>query len=277
MAVGVGAWRERVWGALDCACVGPALPVKAVYDRGMKVNQALDCSAAGGHGGPVAVAVADGGEATVGQERGARARARLLQEAIGIFASKGYARASTREICLAAGQNVSAIHYYFGDKAGLYRAALLDPIEATSERFAGFDDPALSLAESLQRLMGALLTPPAGSAAPDLAMRLFLREMLEPSSAFLDIVSQHILPQHQRLVALLARHVGLTEPDDAVHQLAFALAAMAHDHCMSRPFMEALAPGLLRGPDALDRVLMRLVGYGEALVAHERTRRRLAV
>lgn len=232
----------------------------------MKINQALDFSSSRGAADAEA-------EASAGHERGARARGRLLQEAIRIFAEKGFARASTREICQAARQNVSAIHYYFGDKAGLYRAALLDPIEATSERFAGFDDPALSLGQSLHSLMGALLTPPLGSAAPDLAMRLFLREMIEPTSAFMDIVSQHILPQHQRLVALLARHVGVADPDDAVHQLAFALAAMAHDYCMSRPFMEALAPGLLHGPDALDHVLMRLVGYGEALVAHERTRR----
>jgi len=232
----------------------------------MKINQALDFVGDPGH----AEAEADNAS---GQERGARARSRLLQEAIRIFADKGFARASTREICQAAGQNISAIHYYFGDKAGLYRAALLDPIDATSARFAGFDDPALSLADALRMLMGALLAPPTDSAAPDVAMRLFLREMIEPSSAFLDIVSQHILPQHQRLVALLARHVGLTEPDDAVHQLAFALSAMAHDYCMSRPFMEGLAPGLLRGDDAMAGVLARLVGYGEALVAHERQRR----
>jgi len=235
--------------------------------RAMKVNQALDllpASAAPGEGD----APPDG----VGsQDRGARARERLLHEAIRIFAEKGFARASTREICLAAGQNVASIHYYFGDKAGLYRAALLRPIEETSARFEGFDDPALSLEQALRRLMGAFLMPPAaGAAQPDPEARLFLREMLEPSSAFMDIVSQHILPQHQRLVRLLARHVGLAEPDEALHQMAFALSAMAHDYCMSRPFMDALAPRLLHGEGALERVLERLVGYGVAMVAQER-------
>ena len=87
----------------------------------MKVNQALDF-------------VSSEPDAPSGQERGARARERLLLEATRIFAEKGFARASTREICQAAGQNVAAIHYYFGDKAGLYRAALVRPIVTTSEQ-----------------------------------------------------------------------------------------------------------------------------------------------
>lgn len=223
----------------------------------MKVNQALDF-------------VSSEPDAPSGQERGARARERLLLEATRIFAEKGFARASTREICQAAGQNVAAIHYYFGDKAGLYRAALVRPIVTTSEAIAGFDDPHLSLSQALRHLMEGFLCPPEAGAPPDPEMRLFLREMLEPSGAFMDIVSQHILPQHRKLVALLARHVGAGEPDDALHQLAFALSAMVHDYCTSRAFMDGLAPGLLRGPDALARVLDRLVGYGVALVEHER-------
>lgn len=238
----------------------------------MKVNQALDyfSGAADGSGEP---APPDAHEPTAGQERGARARERLVQEATRIFAEKGYARASTREICQAAGQNVAAIHYYFGDKAGLHRAALLRPIEMTNEALAGFDDPALSLEEALRKVMSGLLCLPEAGAPPDLEMRLFLREMLEPSGSLQDIVAQHIQPVHQRMVSMLARHTGAAEPDDDLHQLAFALSAMVHDYCMSRPFMDGLAPGLLHGEGATERVLERLVGYGLALVNQERARR----
>lgn len=225
----------------------------------MKINQALD--------------FISGPEAAPCQERGARARERLLHEATRIFAEKGFARASTREICQAAGQNVSAIRYYFGDKAGLYRATLLRPIEETSQAFVGFDDPDLSLDQALRRVMSGLLCLPEAGALPDPEMRLYLREMLEPSGSFSGIVAQHILPMHERMVAMLARHTGAVGPDDDLHQLAFALAAMVHDYCMSRPFMDALAPGLLHGEGATDRVLDRLVGYGQALVNHERERR----
>jgi AcrR family transcriptional regulator len=229
----------------------------------MKINQALDfvSGAQAAQEGPA------------GQERGARARERLVQEATRIFAEKGYAGASTREICQAAGQNVAAIHYYFGDKAGLHRATLLRPIEMTKEALAGFDDPGLTLEQALRRMMSGLLCLPPAGEPPDLEIRLYLREMLEPSGSFQDIVAQHIMPIHQRMVAMLARHTGASEPDDDLHQLAFALSAMVHDCCMSRPFMDVLAPGLLHGKGATERVLERLVGFGLALVNHERERR----
>lgn len=229
----------------------------------MKINQALDF-------------VSDAPEAQEGlggQERGVRARERLLQEATRIFAEKGYAGASTREICQAAGQNVAAIHYYFGDKAGLHRATLLRPIEMTNEALSGFDDPGLTLEQALRRVMSGLLCLPEAGEPPDVEMRLYLREMLEPSGSFQDIVAQHIMPIHQRMVAMLARHTGARGPDDDLHQLAFALSAMVHDYCMSRPFMDGLAPGLLHGEGATERVLDRLVGYGLALVNHECARR----
>jgi AcrR family transcriptional regulator len=232
----------------------------------MKINQALDFVSG-------VAETPDAQDGSTGQERGVRARERLLQEATRIFAEKGYAGASTREICQAAGQNVAAIHYYFGDKAGLHRATLLRPIEMTNEALAGFDEPGLTLEQALRRVMGGLLCLPEAGAPPDLEMRLFLREMLEPSGSLQDIVVQHIQPVHQRLVDLLARHTGASGPDDDLHQLAFALSAMVHDYCMSRPFMDGLAPGLLHGEGATERVLDRLVGYGVALVAHERTRR----
>lgn len=228
----------------------------------MKINQALDLGDAGL------------------QERGTRTRERLLQEAMRIFADKGFAKASTREICQAAGTNVASIHYYFGDKAGLYRAVLLRPIEVLTSEFANFDDPALPLDEALRCLMGAFFAPVCeggGDEDAEQGMRLHLREMVEPSAAYKELIAQHIQPHHQRVVALVARHVGAPgADDDALHQLAFALLAMVQDYCLSREFMNVLAPALLDGDVAVRQVLDRLVGYGVALVAHERAVRAMA-
>lgn len=210
-------------------------------------------------------------------ERGERARTRLLAEASRIFAEKGYATASTREICLAAGLNVAAIHYHFGGKEGLYRAALVGPIEALASQLAGFDAPGLTLEASLQRLLGGFVgSGRDGRPDHDVGARLFLREMIEPTPMFAAAVAQHILPVHRSISCLLARHVGLgpdSEPDEDIHRLAFALVAMANDYCMSREFMTLVAPGLLAGADPLARARTRLVQWGVALVEHERRRR----
>lgn len=229
----------------------------------MKINQALDLNAS-----PLE---------DVASGKGGRSRERLLEEASRIFADKGFAKASTREICLAAGQNVAAIHYYFGDKAGLYRAVLQRPLEIMVADFAQFDAPDLSLPEALRLFMSALLCPWGHQEQAEWCLRLHLREMIEPTNEYKDVIAQHVLPLHDKMVRLLARHVGVSKPDDALHQLAFALAAMVHDYGLSREFMNVLAPSLLSGPDAMDRVLSRLVGYGVALVAHERNQRQQPV
>jgi TetR/AcrR family transcriptional regulator, regulator of cefoperazone and chloramphenicol sensitivity len=128
-------------------------------------------------------------------DKGERARARLIGEASRIFAEKGYAKASTREICLAAGLNVAAIHYHFGGKDGLYRAVLMGPIASIAGQLEGFDDPALTLDQSLAHLLGAFVGPDGEApAAADAGVRLFLREMLEPTPVFAAAVVQHIGP-----------------------------------------------------------------------------------
>lgn len=207
------------------------------------------------------------------KDRPSHARERLLQEATRIFAEKGFARASTREICQAAGANVAAIHYYFGDKEGLYRAVLLEPIARITGAFA-LDDPSQPLEVAMRGLLGAFLSPLVEGGDMQWLMRIHLREMVEPTSMLKDVIEQNVVPHFRALVVLLAHHAGVAEPDDDLHRLAFAITAMVNDYCMSREWMEALAPSLLAGPDALDRALDALVGYACALVQYEAQRRR---
>ena len=209
-------------------------------------------------------------------DRGTLAREQLIAHGTRIFAAKGYSGASTREICDAAGVNVASIHYYFGDKEGLYRAVLMRPVVEFTTAFGAFDDEALTFEDSMRMFLAPFLHVVACNDPQDLeahVMRLHLREMLEPSPAFREITSQLIVPVHQALATLLARHCGLERADTDIHQLAFAIVAMANDYCMSREFMKMLAPAVLDGPQAPARILEQLIGYASALVAHEKSRR----
>src|SRR5688500_8221065 len=80
---------------------------------------------------------------------GEQARERLLLSALRLFADQGFAKTSTREIAEAAGANVAAIRYYFGDKAGLYRAAFTEPMGSPKDEIPLYDRPELSLQESM--------------------------------------------------------------------------------------------------------------------------------
>jgi len=210
-------------------------------------------------------------------ERGAIAREHLIAHATRIFAAKGYAAASTREICQAAGANVAAIHYYFGDKEGLYRAVLTRPISAITDQFGGFADPALPFAQAIRRVLQPFVAMAFDTDADARQVqRLHLREALEPSPVFRDVIARIVVPQHNALAGLLARHCGLTRPDAGIHQLAFALVALANDYCVSREFISLLAPKVLSRADAESRIVDRLVGYSVALLEHEIAQRRAA-
>ena len=201
-------------------------------------------------------------------------RARLLREARRIFAAKGFDKASTREIALAAEANVALIAYYFGDKQGLYREVLVQPI---TDVMAGMPDAdaALPLRDWLQSFYAAFLRPlyDADSGLSE-STRIFCREMSTPSPVWGDICGEHIAPHHFALVEMLAQRCGAASVDAELHQLAFALVALAHDYWLSAQDMEGLLPGVVYGAGAYERTLKRLVMFGQALIEAEQAMRK---
>ena len=61
---------------------------------------------------------------------GPEARERILEEGARLFAEKGFTPATVRDIAAAADVNLALIHYYFGNKEGLYRAIFEENIAA---------------------------------------------------------------------------------------------------------------------------------------------------
>src|SRR5512147_571184 len=76
-------------------------------------------------------------------------RWRLLQAATEVFAEVGYHAATTREICKRADVNLASIHYYYGDKAELYREVFRLPFLSECNVFATLDIASASLKEAL--------------------------------------------------------------------------------------------------------------------------------
>ncbi|HNJ84473.1 MAG TPA: TetR family transcriptional regulator, partial [Piscinibacter sp.] len=108
------------------------------------------------------------------------ARGRLLHAALGLFAHQGFAKTSTREIAEAAGTNLAAIKYYFGDKAGLYRAVFFELQSKPEEEIRRYGGEALSLRDALRGLYLGFLEPLKQGELTTLCMKLHMREMLEP-------------------------------------------------------------------------------------------------
>ncbi|WNB76273.1 CerR family C-terminal domain-containing protein [Methylomonas koyamae] len=201
------------------------------------------------------------------------ARSRLVSAALRLFAEKGYEGASTREICEAAGVNISAIRYYFGDKAGLYRAAFTEPMGESpcGANIAEYAD--LPLPEVLHRFFGEFLEPLKKGEELGLVMKLHFREMIEPTGAWQQEIDAEIKPQHDGLVALLQTHLGLDRADDDLHRLAFAITGMAVHFYVGQDVIATVSAPLLNTPAAVDTLAERLAGYAVSMVAGEAARR----
>ncbi|HSV54664.1 MAG TPA: CerR family C-terminal domain-containing protein [Burkholderiaceae bacterium] len=204
---------------------------------------------------------------------GSQARERLLHAALKLFADKGYAKASTREIALAAGTNIAAISYYFGDKAGLYRATFTEPLGSPQNDIARYNQPHLSLKASLQGYFSSFVEPIKQGELVQQCLRLHLREMLDPTSQWAEELDKDVKQPHAALVSVLCRHLGLVQADDDVHRLAFAIAGLAVQLFVSREVIDDVRPSLTASAPAIDVWTARLVGYACALVQSESDRR----
>lgn len=220
----------------------------------------------------LAVKVAESGDTRKQRSDGAEARSRLLLAALRLFAEKGFAKTSTREIAQAAGVNLAAIKYYFGDKAGLYRVVFSEPLGTACEG-VDLSDPALSLREVLRIFFEDFVAPLKHGDVVQLVMRLHFREMLEPTGLWMEEIDNHIKPSHAGMVAVLLRHLNVPKADDDVHRLAFSLAGLALQLFICHDVIDAIRPKLINTSAAVDQWAMRLVDYGEAMVAMEIARR----
>lgn len=202
---------------------------------------------------------------------GVQARERILLAALRLFVARGYASTSVRDIAHDAGVNIAAIAYYFGDKAGLYRAALYEPVHGP-DAAPPFDAPGLALDEALRRYLRHCLQPLDQGEASLLSVRLRFREAVEPTG-MLDQESAGRAELHRRLSALLARHAGLAAPDADIEALAFSIFALVAYPYFGRDRIRAACPALFEAPGALEAWVGRLRRYALAMVAADLRRR----
>ncbi len=82
---------------------------------------------------------------------------RIVAAATRLFAARGYAGVSVREICEAAGTTKPMLYYYFGSKAGLYRSLFVHIFDRFFELLTHAEQAELPLRDVLMRFAEAHL------------------------------------------------------------------------------------------------------------------------
>ena len=201
-------------------------------------------------------------------------REKILLTALELFAEMGFERATVRQIAKKAQVNISAIGYYFGDKAGLYKAAFTEPMGSPKDDIALFDSPELSLEQALDGLFSGFIEPLKQNELAQLCVRLHMREMVEPTGLWEEEIDNGIAPYHQALLVVLQQHLKIKVIDDDLHRLAMCIVAMGVHLFVSRDVIEKLCPQITHGEDALKTMQQRLVLFAMSMVDAEATRRK---
>lgn len=199
-------------------------------------------------------------------------RVRLLRAALQLFSERGFAQTSVRAIAEAAGTNVAAIAYHFGDKARLYTATFYEPFGSGSDLIPVFADPALTLQQALAAYFGGFLEPLKHDDLVTQSLRLHVRELLDPTHVWPELIERECRAPHLALVEVLCHHMGVGEVDDDMHRLAFSLAGLVVQMWTQRDPLQAIAPQLAV-PGAVDEWVDRLTGYALSMVQGEIARR----
>ncbi len=182
-----------------------------------------------------------------------------------------HAGEDARARLLRSGLRLFAQQYYFGDKAGLYRAVFFEPLGSPADDLALIDAPGLDLAQALAGLFAVFLEPLKQGDTARLCMKLRYREMLEPTGLWQEELTHDIKPLHEALVAALCRHFGLAQADDELRRLAICIVALGVHLHVGHDVVREVAPRLQDAPG--DEWSARLVLYAQAMIEAEARRR----
>jgi AcrR family transcriptional regulator len=151
-------------------------------------------------------------------------RTRILNAAGPIFAEKGYEAATVREICQAAGVNLAAVNYHFGGKESLYREALRRAHPAKSGPQADLAWPEGTPPQrKLHDFVHMVLKHMLDVQASPWQERLFVREIMDPTPAFQELLREHFRAGFGQLQRILDEILPPDTPPHRRHQIAFSI------------------------------------------------------
>ena len=201
-------------------------------------------------------------------------RDRILRAAGQEFAEHGYEAATVRDICLAAGVNVAAVNYYFGDKRRLYIESVKHAHEARVKQVPLPDwPPGTPAAQRLHDFVANMLERMLGFSQPPWQVRLMMREVLHPTDACRELVEDYIRPHFAVLVAILDDLAGHTLAEPELRRISLSIIGQCFLYRAAGDVVAMLVPSdelaTLHTPpqlaDHVTRYALAALGLGQPL------------
>jgi len=199
-------------------------------------------------------------------------RAQLLDSAGVIFADRGFRAATIREICIAAGENVAAVKYHFGDKLGLYTQVVQHSVQAAElEAVKSALDLTLPPDEILRAVIRARLRSICRRDRPDWHFRILAHELAQPTPALRQLIRKVGRPLFQRLLELIGGMIGLPPDDDKTRLCAISVMGQIIAYVFAGPLLLGVWPELVMTPDQVDRIADHIADFSLSYIQNYRS------
>ena len=169
-------------------------------------------------------------------------RARLLHAAARLFAERGYARVTVRDICKKARANVAAVNYHFGGKDGLYRAVMRHAMETMQATTAAASEAGRGLpaAERIRGYVSVFADRLLGVHHETWIHQLMLREMSDPTPALEMVADEVLKPRMVYLSDAIAELLHCAPDDPRVLRCALSVTCQFNSMLWTRAVAKLL-------------------------------------
>ena len=187
---------------------------------------------------------------------GMEKRRHILQVAGRLYAEKGHARTTSKEICALAGTDIAAVNYHFGSKGALYDVVLSE----AHAQFVRIDDleriaqSAGSPEAKLRALLRLLLQgAPVGSRPqPSWGLQVLMHEIMAPSAHIATLARKVALPKARLVMNIVADVMGEPVGHPTVQRaIAFLLMPCMMMAIAPKKLKQTVLPALGADPQAL--------------------------
>ena len=200
-------------------------------------------------------------------------REKLLDAAGPIFADRGYRATTIREICIAAGENVAAVSYHFGDKLGLYTEVVHQSLQAAHvEAIRTALDQNLPPDEILRTVIRVRLRSICRRDLPDWHFRILAHEMAQPTPALEHLINKVGRPVFNRLLELIGSMLGLPADDEKTRLCAVSVMGQILAYVFAAPLLAGVWPGLKMTPQQVERIADHIGDFSLAYIQDFRSK-----
>jgi AcrR family transcriptional regulator len=192
-------------------------------------------------------------------------RGRLLSAAARLFAERGFAKVTVRDICRKARANVAAVNYHFGGKVGLYHEVLQSAVRTMQSTTEAAREAGARQApdRQLRAYVEVFLQRVVGGGHDSWIHQFMLREMSDPTPALDTVIDQVIKPRMAYLCGIIAELLGCPIDDTRVARCAMSV----HVQClalMDNPVAARMSPAFERTPQTLEAMTDHITRFSLA-------------